>query len=300
MIMLEKIRFNIVEKRKIFFIISLCIIAAGIIGFIAMGFNLDIDFIGGTTMHIDMHKAFDNQMRDDINAVVTDVMGEKASSIQKTGSSGTEVIIKTKELSTEQRDAIFEGIKEKYGLDDSDRLMVDNVSPAVGKDLSRSAFISCALAVLLMLIYITIRFEFLTGLSAVICLMHDALVMLTIYVLFRLPMGLNFIAAILTILGYSINATIIIFDRVRENMKLLRRSGFAEVINVSIWQTLTRSINTSLTTLMVIVVLYILGVPTIKDFAFPIIVGIIAGTYSSVFISGNIWYVLRKKFNSVK
>jgi len=298
--MLEKIRFNIVEKRKIFFIISLCIIAAGIIGFIAMGFNLDIDFIGGTTMHIDMHKAFDNQMRDDINAVVTDVMGEKASSIQKTGSSGTEVIIKTKELSTEQRDAIFEGIKEKYGLDDSDRLMVDNVSPAVGKDLSRSAFISCALAVLLMLIYITIRFEFLTGLSAVICLMHDALVMLTIYVLFRLPMGLNFIAAILTILGYSINATIIIFDRVRENMKLLRRSGFAEVINVSIWQTLTRSINTSLTTLMVIVVLYILGVPTIKDFAFPIIVGIIAGTYSSVFISGNIWYVLRKKFNSVK
>ncbi|MPN35210.1 Protein translocase subunit SecF [bioreactor metagenome] len=146
-----------------------------------------------------------------------------------------------------------------------------------------------------MLVYITIRFEAITGISAVLCLLHDLLVILTAYTLFRIPMSTTFIAAILTILGYSINATIIVFDRVRENMKLIRKTGFADIVNKSIWQTFARSVNTSLTTLFTVLILYFLGVPSIKAFALPIIIGIVAGTYSSVFMSGNIWVLLKQK-----
>jgi preprotein translocase SecF subunit len=287
--------FHIVEKRNIFFIISAIVIAAGIISMFTLGFNFDIDFLGGTTMHIELEKEYDGTTDyEKLNAAVMEVTGENVSSIQKTGDAGDEVIIKVKEIDSETRNKVFDKIKETYNLTSQAPLAVDNVSSAIGADLRKAAVMSSLVAVLLMLIYITFRFEFKTGLAAVICLVHDVLIILTFYSLFRIPMSINFIAAVLTILGYSINATIIVFDRVRENMKLQRKQGFANVVNLSIWQTMRRSINTSITTFFVISALYILGVPAIKDFALPIMMGIVAGTYSSVFISGNIWVLLKE------
>ncbi len=286
--------FNIIEKRKIMFAISLVIIAAGIVSFFIQGFNLGIDFAGGTTMHISLKTEVNADVIDKVSAAVEATSGQKPSSVVATGD-GTEVIIKTKEMDTKTRDDMFDAIKGEFKLEDADRLAVDNVSASVGKDLKRSAFLSTIIAAALMLIYITFRFEYRTAVSAVACLLHDVLIVLSFYSILQLPMNITFIAAILTILGYSINATIVVFDRIRENRKLKPRANFAEIVNQSIWQTMTRSINTSLTTVLVIVVLFVLGVPAIKEFSLPIIVGIVAGTFSSVFLAGNFWVILRTK-----
>ena len=180
----------------------------------------------------------------------------------------------------------------------TDVLSVDNVDPVMGADLRNSAILAAFIAIILMLIYISIRFDFRSGLAAIISLAHDVLVMLGAYVLLRIPMNMTFIAAALTILGYSINATIVIFDRVRENRKLLRKNEFDDVVNVSIWQTMTRSVNTTLTTLFTIAMVAILGVASLRNFAIPLCVGIVAGLYSSIFLSGPFWtkfYKMGKK-----
>ena len=177
---------------------------------------------------------------------------------------------------------------------------VDKVGASMSKDLLSSAITAVIIAVLLMLIYITFRFELFTGISAVVALCHVVLVMLSLYTLFRFPVNTTFIAAILTILGYSINATIVIFDKIRENTRFAKKETFAEIVNKSIWQTLGRSINTTITTLIVLVCLYILGVPSIKEFALPLIIGVVCGCYSSVFLSGNFWVLLKGKSANVK
>ena len=165
----------------------------------------------------------------------------------------------------------------------------------MGKDLWSNAAMSIIIAVILMLIYITFRFELLTGLSALLALLHDMMVMLAVYAVFNLTINTSFIAAILTILGYSINATIVVFDRIRENTRFIRKESFVDVANKSIWQTMARSINTSVTTLITLVVLYILGVASIKEFAFPLIVGVVCGCYSSVFLASQFWVLFKGK-----
>lgn len=290
-----KVRFDIVSKRKVFLAISIVLIIVGIVGFFIRGFNLDIDFTGGTTQQYNLRKEVTTDDISKINDIINEVTGEKASSIQITGSERKEVIIKTKELSSEQRDAAFDAIAAEFGLTVDDRYSVDNVSASIGADMSRSALIAIVVAVILMLLYITIRFSFKSGLSAIICLVHDVLIVLTFYILFSIPINTSFIAAILTIVGYSINATIVLFDRIRENKKTLSREAFDSVVNKSIWQTMNRSILTSLTTFAMVLVLCIMGVDSIKDFALPIVIGIICGTYSSVFLSGNIWFMLDGK-----
>ena len=281
--------FNIIEKRSIFFIISAIVIIAGIVGFaINGGFNTDIDFTGGTEIYVNIGTEFDEiAIRDALKGVD----GVEISSVQKSGE--TEAIIKTKELSQEQKVAAQDAIKAAFA--DSTILSVDNVSASVGKELWNNAATSIAIAAILMLIYITFRFELLTGISAVLALIHDMLVMMSVYALFQFPVNTSFIAAILTILGYSINATIVVFDRVRENTRFLKKESFADVVNKSIWQTMGRSINTSITTLIVLVALYVLGVPSIKEFAMPLIIGVVCGCYSSVFLSGQFWVLLKGK-----
>ncbi|MGI6031467.1 MAG: protein translocase subunit SecD [Eubacteriales bacterium] len=286
--------FHFVQKRKIFAIISAVVIACGVVSMAVRGFNLGIDFAGGTTMQVNLHTDMSSDVQNRINSAVESAIGEKANAIQSTGE-GQEAIIKTRELTTEERDAVFAALQEEFQLQDSDRLSTDNVTATVGKDLQRSAFLASALAVVLMLVYIAIRFELLTAISAVSCLVHDVLVVLSFYSIFGFTMNTTFIAAILTILGYSINATIVVFDRVRENKKLYSKEAFADVIDKSIWQTMGRSINTSLTTLLVIVVLFVVGVPSIREFALPIIIGICAGAYSSVFLAGNAWNLLEER-----
>ncbi len=282
---------DIMAKKNIFFIVSAVIIVAGIIASLFGGLNQDIDFAGGTAMHVNIGQQFDNN---EIRAIVSEKIGFEPSTVQKTGENDEQVIIKTKEIDTTKRNDIFEGLKEKYGLKQEDLFSTDNVNPTIGNELKFQALIAILIASVLMLVYISFRFEFKSGVAAVAALLHDLLIMLAVYSFFRIPINTSFIAAILTILGYSINDTIIVFDRIRENKRKIKKVQFDEVVNTSIWQTMARSINTSLTTLVTIGALYLLGVPSIKEFALPLMIGIISGTYSSIFIASPIWVLLRE------
>lgn len=292
--------FDIVGKRKILFIISACIIVFGVILFIIRGFNWDIDFTGGTVLQYSMHRTLDVAEEDKIDGIVKNIIGDNFAYSTIAGSAKDEIIIKSKAIETDMRNAVFSALSEEYGLDEKDILRADNVDPTVGKTLIKNTLLAVLLAVALMLVYITIRFDFLSGAAAVLCLTHDIFIMLIFYSLLQIPMGTSVIAAVLTILGYSINATIIIFDRVRENTKMNKEKlSFAGVVNKSISQTIMRSINTSVTTLLTVLMIYILGVSSIRDFVFPLIIGIVAGGYSSICLAGSFWTTFRREKKSV-
>lgn len=288
---------KIVEKRKLWFSISLIVIIIGLVCIPIRGFNYDIEFSGGTMMHINIGQDFDGA---EIEAIVKEQTGDTSAQAQKVAGKN-EVIIKTKELSTEEREALFKVFVEKYKLNagtgkDGDLLNHSNFSPTVSNEMKTTALLAIAVSAIAMLIYISIRFkDFSFGVSAVVALIHDILIVLAVYTVFRVPINNSFIAAMLTIVGYSINDTIVLFDRVRENQKFMKRRDFSGLVNRSIKQTMSRSINTSLTTFVTITVLYIIGVPTIKEFAFPLMVGILSGTYSSIFIASPLWYLFKKK-----
>ena len=282
---------NFIGKKNIFFIASAIVIVIGLIAFIAFGgLNLDLDFKGGTSIRMNIGKEFADE---DIKAIVAEVLDDQTVQIQKSGANKTEVDITTLEIDTEKRDQIIDKIKDKYSLDQSAVLEATNVSASASTKLITDAFKAIGWAVLFMLIYITIRFNFRSGISAVVGLIHNILVMLAVYTIFRIPVNTSFIAAILTIVGYSINDTIVVFDKIRENAKIDRRSKFGEVANKSLNETLTRTLNTSFTTLFTILALYVLGVDSIREFALPIIIGVVVGTYSSICIATPMWTVLR-------
>jgi SecD/SecF fusion protein len=277
--------FKIVEKNRIWFGISAIVIAIGLVMAFATGLNLGIDFTGGTLIEIDLGKSFTAQeIREITDRFDTDA------AITYVGEDRTQVQIKTKlDLTEAQRGELFNSFKEKYDLKPEALLSEQNVGPTIGDQLKRQALLSVVLAGLGILLYITFRFEFRFGVAAVVALLHDVLVVLAIFAVFKIPINSSFIAAMLTIVGYSINATIVIFDRVRENRALMKKKSLAELVNVSVSQTMARSINTSLTTLITITMVYILGVEAIKEFALPLIAGLIAGAYSSMFIAGPLW-----------
>lgn len=287
---------NIVENRKKYFAISIIVILAGIIAMVMNtsagkgAFNLDIEFTGGTSMKVDVGQEFKNQ---DFETIVEEVTGQKSPQIQKV--IGTdEVAIKMQSIDGETRQKMIDAIQKKFPK--ATIPSVADVSATVSGEMQRDAIRATLIACAVMLLYISIRFkDFRAGGSAIIALVHDVLVVLTAYALFRIPINKAFIAVILTVLGYSINSTIVIFDRIRENGHKYRKYQTAEKINKSVSQTLARSINTSLTTLFTIGAIYILGVQSIKDFSLPMIVGIISGAYSSIFISGSVWYMLLPK-----
>ncbi len=283
--------FKIVEKFKVFAPISLAIILIGAIFFgVNGGFAQDVDFAGGMSMYVEMGKEVD------LNELEKFVMDSTPEGVNPTAqrSDGTLVIIKTTPIDTEVRDALQTAIIEKYELTEEAIVQVDNVSATVGDELKKQALTATLIAALLMLVYITIRFEMRTGIAAVICLLHDVLVMLSVYAIFRIPVNSNFIAAILTIVGYSINNTIVVFDRIRENYAKNKRAPFADTVNLSVKQTLGRSINTTISTLLPVIMLFIFGVPSIRQFTIPLMVGLLAGTYSSVLLAGPIWVALKK------
>ena len=300
-------KLHIPKKLPLFGTIGIIFCLIGLVSMILLPFgvnlfNYDIDFVGGTMMNIEMHKEMDKATMDEIADVVKGVTGEAVSSIQKSGEGDTQVIIKTKTLDSQTRDAVFEALVAKYSLSNgseegsvSDLLAVDNVDPIMSGDLRNAAITAAFVAILLMLVYITIRFDFRSGIAAVLALIHDVLVMLSAYVILQIPLNMTFIAAILTILGYSINATIVVFDRIRENKKMLRKQSFDDIVNTSIWQSMGRSVNTTLTTLFTILMVLILGVPSLKNFALPLVVGVVAGLYSSVFLSGSLWAKMYRK-----
>jgi len=281
-------KLKIIEKRNIFFAISGLIILIGLIVFFAKGFNKGIDFTGGTMIQIDMKDEVSvSEVRE-----ITDQL-DKDAHIIHAGDLNHEIIIKSKmDLSNDERLEFFSKFKEKYNLEDKDLIQSTQFGAKIGSEIQRNAVLSIIFATILMLIYITFRFEFKFGVSAVIALVHDVLIALSIYLILQLSLDSSFIAAILTIVGYSINDTIVVFDRIRENKKTAKRKEYAELINHSISQTVVRSINTSVTTLVTIVCLYLFGVEAVKNFALPLIVGVVVGTYSSIFIASPVWYLM--------
>ncbi len=285
---------DFVKHRVTYVAIAVVVILIGI-GFMvynsAMGngaFNYDVQFIGGTSVEASLGEEFDNS---EITELVKTATGDEKPQVQKVGD-GTTVTIKTKKLEDDTRTALSDALVERYGIT-ADSISVQEVSATLSKEMQKNAVISLVLACIAMLIYVSIRFrEVRTGASCIIALIHDSLVVLGAYAVFRIPMDSAFIAAVLTVVGYSINASVVIFDRIRENRGKLGRKNYAELVNHSVSQTLRRSVFTSATVFFAVVCLYIFGVPSVKDFALPIAIGVVAGAYSSIFLSANIWYIL--------
>ena len=244
---------KLVEKSKIWFSIAIVLVLISVGSLLIRGLNFGIDFVGGTIVTIDLHTQFNT---DDARQITDQY--DKSAEITYAGDGQDRIVISTKEsLDTDQRKELFNQFKDKYSLQDSDLVSVDTVTATVGSETARNAVVASAIAVLLMLIYITFRFEFYFGLSAIIALLYDITIVIGVYALFQIQVNAPFIAAILTILGYSINDTIVVFDRIRENETRIGMRDINELVNVSVSQTLKRSINTVVTTLLAILALYI-------------------------------------------
>ena len=281
------------KNFKIFLIIPCCLIAIALIMTIfGAGLNAGIDFTGGSLLIYDMKGAFEPS--DVENALSAVGVNDFQVSETGTGDVRTTCEVRIKDLGEESetfRMAFEEELRKTYA--DFEFVTIDTVGAVAGRDLIRNAILSCLIVFVCMLVYIAIRFDMYSGVTALVALFHDVLVMVAFMVFFRglYKVNTSFIAALLTIIGYSINNTIIIFDRIRENNKLLayKDGSRTKVAEVSVRQTLARTVNTTITTLITLVVLYILGVASIKEFVFPLIVGMLAGVYSSVLLSAQIW-----------
>lgn len=298
----EKKPIQFLKKRKIFFAISAIMIVIGIVGMgmnkskIGDIFNYGLDFKGGTSTNVTFNE---DMSLEDISSKVVPVVESvtKDASTQTQKVQGTnQVIIKTRTLSKDEREQLNQSLVSKFGVDES-KITAESISGAVSAEMRMDAIWATIIATVLMLLYIWFRFRDIRfAASSVFALIHDVLVLIACYAVFRWSVGSTFIACILTIVGYSINATIVIFDRIRENVKLLpKKTSKEDILNISITQTLTRSINTSLTTFIMVFVLYILGVSSIREFALPIMVGVVCGTYSSVCLASAFWYILSGK-----
>ncbi len=292
-------KFHFIKNQKITLAIVAVILLVGLVSFFVRGFNIDIDFSGGTEIKLNIGKEVTPEVCEEINDIIRnhELLGNDYVSSTKQSTANAKIAIirtGTAALNNEQIDALLDKLAEAYPDADLNDKEINMISPTIGDSLTKTAIIAVIVAVVLMLIYIWIRFELKSGVAAVLCLTHDLFVMFAIYSLFQIPINSNIIAALLTILGYSINATIVVFDRVRENKAKNLDMEFSEVVNKSAHETMGRSINTTLTTLFTIGMIYILGVDAIKDFAFPLIIGIVAGLFSSVFMSGVIWNALDK------
>ena len=298
----ERKTIKFLEKKAIFFAISIVVIVGG---FVTMGIqkgstgtalNYSLDFVGGTQTAVTFNEDYSlEQLDTEIVPQIEQIINDANVQSQKVAGSN-QVIFKTRTLSVEEREAVNTMLEESYGVAE-DSITAETISSTISSEMQRDAFISVIIAAVCMLIYIWIRFKDIRfGASAVIALIHDVLVVLAFYAVARVSVGATFIACMLTIVGYSINATIVIFDRVRENMRAMsRKDDLQDMVNQSISQTLSRSIFTSLTTFVMVAALYVYGVSSIREFALPLMAGILCGTYSSVCITGALWYVLRTK-----
>lgn len=286
-------------KRRVFFIISIIMCLSGFVG---MGINhargigamnYSLDFVGGTSTTVTFDQQYtldeiDNEMIPDLEEITGDP-NIQVQTVQDT----TQVVFKTQTQDLSEREAFAKYMSDNYGVAEKD-IEVRNISGTVSSEMRTDAIVAVIIATICMLIYIWFRFKDIRfATSAVIALVHDVLVVLAFYVIARVSVGNTFIACMLTIVGYSINATIVIFDRIREELKLNKKEDLKELVNRCITQTLTRSIYTNLTTFIMVVVLYVLGVSSIKEFAAPLMVGIACGAYTSVCITGALWYVMK-------
>lgn len=304
----EHASFRLVEKKGIFFAISLIVIAAG---FVAMGvhgangkaLNYSLDFVGGTSTTIPFEESYTIEQIDaDMVPLVEGITGD--SDVQTTKVQGSnQVIFKTRNLSLDEREELNKVFIDKYGVNE-DEIQSETISSTISSEMRADAFKAVIIAVICMLIYIWFRFsDARFAVSAILALVHDVLVVLTCYAILRISVGSTFIACMLTIIGYSVNDTIVIFDRIRENIKgrkIKDSNELREIANKSLTQTFSRSINTSITTFIMVFMLWLLGVATIRDFSLPLMVGLISGSYSSICIATQLWFVFKHKFGKNK
>lgn len=298
----ERKPINFLGKRRIFFFIPLAVIAAGLI-YMGVGsaggrgaFAYSLEFEGGTSTTVEFDQDYSiDEIDEQIVPIIEDVTGDANVQSQKVADSN-QVIFKTRVLDLDTREAFNQAMEENFGVDAS-TITSENISSTVSREVKQDAVIAVLIATVCMLIYIWFRFKDIRfAVSAVAALLHDVLIVMVFYAVSRIAVGNTFIACELTIVGYSINATIVIFDRIREELRLKSKgTDLAELVNKSITQVLTRSIYTSLTTFIMVFFLFIMGVSSMREFALPLMVGILAGAYSSVCITGALWYVLRTK-----
>lgn len=287
-------KFDIAGRAKIWFIISLLVIIPGLISMITRGFNFGIDFTGGTIIDLKFEQAVEiSKVRESLRPFGLDGATIQLSGESSDVASSTNVMIRTVDLEEEKRKEIMAGIKSAVG--NYDVLREEKVGATIGGELIFNAVMALVISWVLIILYIAYRFEFKFGISAVIALIHDILIVLAVFSFTQKQIDSSFVAALLTIVGYSINDTIVIFDRIRENLKLHFRRGaeLAGIVNRSVYQTLTRSFYTVFTCLFTTLALYFFGGDTTKDFAFALTIGFISGCYSSIFIAGPLWLTLR-------
>ena len=293
---------DFMKRRSLWFVISIVTIVAGIAGMLYFGtttgntLNYGIEFAGGTSTTADFGKEYtieeiENEIVPHVSAVTKDAAVQAV-----TVDDSTEIVLKTRTLSLEEREALNVMLVETFGVEES-TISSQSISSTVSNEMRQDAIVAVIVACVAMLIYIRFRFQDIRfAASSIIALVHDVLVVLAAYALLRITVGNTLIACVLTIVGYSINNTIVVFDRIRENMSSTNKQTpqvWYEVANCSLTQTLTRSINTTITTFVMVLLLYILGVPAIKEFALPLMVGLMAGTYSSLFIATELWYEMK-------
>lgn len=276
-----------IERRKWFYIFSLLFLIPGIISIFVQGFNLGIDFMGGSVLRYKIDAAVETPA---VVKTIQDLQIVSEVSVQK---SDNEFYIRTNELTQEQTQQITDALTAQYG--DIVLQSAESVGATIGSELIRNAFLAVFISLILMLIYITFRFEWTFGLAAVLALFHDVLIVCGLFSLFQWEVNSAFIAAILTVIGYSINDTIVVFDRVRENLRMKKKDPLPILLNKSIMQTLNRSVNTVLTVLMPLIALMIFGGGTIKIFVLTLLIGFLFGMYSSICVASPLYYEIKQR-----
>lgn len=294
MYFLDHIKLNVIGQRNWWFACSGALLLAGLIALGVRGLNLGIDFKGGSILQRTFEtKATVAQVTEALNQAPLSQLRLGDSQVQ--AGTGNTIIIRTRDLSPAQERQVDAGLQELVGKIDETKNQTDTVGPVIGRELTQNAFWAVVVAAILMLVYITIRFEFKFGVAAIIALLHDVFMIMGIFALTGKQVDSPFVAAILTIIGYSINDTIVIFDRIRENLRFHKKGeSYAQLVNDSINQTLARSINTVGTTLVSIIALYFFGGESIKAFTFALLFGITSGCYSSIFIASPLWVVWKE------
>ena len=275
-------KINVIEKRKIWYVLSIVILAAGLISLLFQGLNLGIDFIGGNRINIQFAEEVDiAQLR---TALTENDLESSKIQLLDNGS----YLLKTEEMDQAKQDAVMADLETRFGKFESAESGL--VGPSVGAELKKNAVIALGLAILLMIAYIAYRFELQFAIAGVLALFHDIFIVVAVFSIFQLEVDSTFIAALLTIFGYSINDKIVVFDRIRENMGRVKKDRLSGLVNDSIRQSFTRSMNTSISTLLLLLALFFFGGQTTRIFVLAMIIGVVAGTYSSLCIASPIWY----------
>lgn len=303
--------FDIIGKRKYFFGLSIFLILIGFVAYLINGLQLDIQFQGGTIIQIEMN---DENFEPDKAAAVAEKTINKKVNAQKSQTINAEntneklnllvlnVANKEDTLTGEEQNKLIDALKAEFNIKEGAEISVNSVAPFIGKEILANGMKAIFWASLLIILYIWWRFNAISGLSAgvmaVVALFHDAAMVLAAYIIFKIPLNDAFIATVLTILGYSINDTIVIYDRIRENNKTMKKTSVSDLVNKSILQSLTRSINTSIATFLSIATVYVFAavnnIQSIRDFALPLMIGVVSGCYSTIFIAGPLWVMWKE------